>query len=131
MLRLLARQFPRAEFVGYDPNPDCAQEIAANCQVIADWQALSGRYDLLVWGAGDNFYRMMSNEGPLTLARNIVLLDSSPRTMAVNGRTFTAVAPEDGLCQSRAPVVITVSEASAAIIKAVHAHDPNRETILF
>lgn len=85
---------------------------------------------LLVWGSGDNFCRQMTNGGPLSLIETIVLLDKTPREISFGGQNYVSILPETGLRQCKAPVIVTVSEASASIVEQIHAIDPERHYLL-
>lgn len=93
----------------------------------AEFDKLDG---VLVWGAGDNFYRSMSNDGPLAELRNIVVLDRRPQEISVGDRKFITQEPESGIRRHPYPVIITVSENRGSIAEQVRLVDPER-TVLF
>jgi SAM-dependent methyltransferase len=104
-----------------------SQEQARAGEIIAP---LHTHDQLLVWGGGDNFCRQMTNGGPLSLIKNITLLDNTLRNISIGGRNYVSMPPETGLRQFAAPVIVTVSEASASIIRQIHAIDPERQYLL-
>jgi 2-polyprenyl-3-methyl-5-hydroxy-6-metoxy-1,4-benzoquinol methylase len=81
---------------------------------------------ILIWGAGDNFYRSMMNGGPLAGLCEIVVLDQRPQTLLIGNRTFTTENPVDGIRRYHAPVVITVSEGRKLLGEQVRKIDPKR-----
>jgi len=85
---------------------------------------------VLVWGAGDNFFRSAGNGGPLSDLRNMVLLDRSPREVTISDRTYRAMDPQAGLQKYPWPVVLTVSEGSKNLSRAITETDPGRRIIL-
>jgi len=101
---------------------------SANAREMAD--QLNAFGGILVWGGGDNFYRSISNGGPLSFANNIILLDRRSQDIAIGGRRFTSLSPEEGLRQFSFPVAVTVSEAGNAIASQVAQMDPGRKVFL-
>lgn len=81
---------------------------------------------VLVWGAGDNFYRSNQNGGPLSNLSNIVVLDKRPQVIALGDRKWTTETPAEGIRRYSWPVVITVSESRQAIREQVKEIDPSR-----
>lgn len=81
---------------------------------------------VLVWGAGDNFYRAMSNNGPLSQLQHIVVLDSRAQEITIENRKFTTASPAKGIQCNPWPVIITISANHQAISDQVHEIDPNR-----
>lgn len=92
--------------------------------------ALNGSGGVLVWGAGDNFYRSMTNGGPLSYADNIVLLDRRPQDIEINGKRLQSMNPEDGIRRLPYPVVVTVTESGRAIAEQIAKMDPARKVVL-
>lgn len=84
---------------------------------------------LLVWGAGDNFYRSVENEGPLSKLRNIVLLDRRSHEVTIGSRRYQAIDPQDGIRNHPWPVVVTVSEGRKEINRQVTDIDPCRRVV--
>ena len=82
---------------------------------------------VLVWGAGDNFYRSSENEGPLSDLPNIVVLDKRPQVIVIGDRRWITEIPAEGIRLYRWPVVITVSEGRKAICQHVKEIDPSRQ----
>ena len=93
--------------------------------LIAD--ALNAYNGILVWGCGDNFYRSMTNGGPLSRVKNMVLLDSKPQEFVIGENRYASIEPITGLCQFVFPVAVTVSEAGRAIVDQIRAIDPDRK----
>ncbi len=93
-------------------------------------KAVAGRFDdfegVLVWGAGDNFYRSVENDGPLSQLRNMIVLDRRPQEIALGGRRFATENPHDGIRRYPWPVVIAISEARKSISEQVNQIDPRR-----
>lgn len=85
---------------------------------------------VLVWGAGDNFYRSSQNGGPLSDLPNMVVLDTRPQVVVLDGRKWITETPAEGIRRYSWPVVITVSASSQAIREQVKEIDPSRQ-ILF
>ncbi len=82
---------------------------------------------VLVWGAGDNFYRSSENGGPLSNLRNMVVLDKRPQAITIGDRKWIMEIPAEGIRRYRWPVVITVSEGRKAIRQQVKDIDPSRQ----
>jgi 2-polyprenyl-3-methyl-5-hydroxy-6-metoxy-1,4-benzoquinol methylase len=82
---------------------------------------------VLVWGAGDNFYRSSENGGPLSDLPTIIVLDKRPQVITIGGRTWTTQIPAEGIRRSGWPVIITVSEGRQAISQQVKEIDPSRQ----
>ena len=83
----------------------------------------------MIWGIGDNFYRSTENGGPLSNLRNMMLLDRRPHEASVRGRLYQTVEPQDGIRNSRWPVVIAVSEGRKEIGCQVADIDANRRVL--
>lgn len=81
---------------------------------------------VLVWGAGDNFYRSSENGGPLSSLPNIIVLDRQPQVITVRGRRLTTEAPAEGIRRYPWPVVIAVSEGRKSISQQVKEIDVSR-----
>ena len=81
---------------------------------------------VLVWGAGDNFFRSTENEGPLTALQNMIVLDRRPQEIRVGGRTYVTEEPHVGIRKYSWPVVITVSEGRESIAAQVNEIDAER-----
>jgi hypothetical protein len=85
---------------------------------------------VLVWGAGDNFYRASENHGPLAVLANMVVLDKRTQTITIGSRKWTTEYPADAIRRYPWPVVITVSEGRNSLAQQVRDIDPSRQ-ILF
>lgn len=94
-----------------------AKELAKN---------LNGYEGVLVWGAGDNFYRSCENGGPLSALRNMIILDRRPQTISIAGKEYRTEDPHDGIRRYSWPVVITVSEGRESLCNQVKQIDPHR-----
>ena len=70
---------------------------------------------VLVWGAGDNFYRSSENSGPLSALRNMVILDRRPQRILLGNRHYQTLDPREGIQRYPWPIVVTVSEGRKAI----------------
>jgi 2-polyprenyl-3-methyl-5-hydroxy-6-metoxy-1,4-benzoquinol methylase len=81
---------------------------------------------VLVWGAGDNFFRSMGNGGPLSGLRNIVLLDRRAQKIAINGHVYSTLNPAEGIQSLSWPVIVTVSEARKSLVEQVKQIDSQR-----
>jgi 2-polyprenyl-3-methyl-5-hydroxy-6-metoxy-1,4-benzoquinol methylase len=81
---------------------------------------------VLVWGAGDNFYRSSENGGPLSSLPNMIVLDKLPQVITVGGRRLTTEAPVEGIRRYPWPVVIAVSEGRKSISQQVKEIDVSR-----
>ena len=104
-----------------------AQEKQKAAQITRE---LAGFPGVLVWGAGDNFFRSMENGGPLAGLNNIVVLDRRPFEISIGGRTLQTVdphAPHAGVRAHDWPVVVTVSEGRHAIAQQVEELAPGRQ----
>ncbi len=92
--------------------------------------AVLGTFEgVLVWGAGDNFYRSVGNGGPLSSLRNMVLLDRRPHEVILGNHRYQTIDPQDGIRNSPWPVVVTVSEGRKQISRQVTDIDPGRRII--
>jgi 2-polyprenyl-3-methyl-5-hydroxy-6-metoxy-1,4-benzoquinol methylase len=85
---------------------------------------------VLVWGAGDNFYRSVGNDGPLSSLRQLVLLDSRSLEIVIGNTSYRTMIPQDGIRKHDWPVVITVSEGRKDISHQVADIDPGRRIFL-
>jgi hypothetical protein len=81
---------------------------------------------VLIWGAGDNFYRSIENGGPLSGLRNFVVLDRSPREIVIGNRSFTPELPEEAIRRIPWPVIVTVSVDRNSIKEQIAGIDPLR-----
>ncbi len=81
---------------------------------------------VLVWGAGDNFFRSMGNGGPLSLLGNIIVLDRRPKEISIGDRVYTTEDPTEGILHYPWPVVITVSERRKSLCEQVREIDSDR-----
>jgi len=82
---------------------------------------------VLVWGAGDNFYRSSENGGPLSNLPNLIVLDKRPQGIRIGDRKWQTEIPAEGIPRYPWPVVITVSEGRKAISTQVKEIDPSRQ----
>ena len=90
-------------------------------------QNSSNEYEgVLVWGAGDNFFRSIENGGPLSGLRNMVVLDRCSQKISIGGETYFTEDPKDGIRRLSWPVVISVSERRKDLKEYVRRIDPNR-----
>ena len=93
-------------------------------------KAVAGQFDtfdgILVWGAGDNFFRSVENGGPLSGARDMVVLDRRPLEISIGDRKYKTVDPQEGIRRLSWPVVVTVSEARKSISDQIIQIDPGR-----
>jgi hypothetical protein len=93
-------------------------------------QELKMHAGVLVWGAGDNFYRSVENEGPLCNLPNVVVLDSRPQVVRIGDKTWSTEIPSQGIRRYDWPVVITVSIGRGSITQQVKQIDPTRQVFL-
>lgn len=100
-----------------------SQEKERARKVAAQFDAYEG---VLVWGAGDNFYRSVENDGPLSRLPNMVVLDRRPQEISIGDRKYTTREPQSGIRLHPWPVVVTVSEARKSIGEQVTNVDPGR-----
>lgn len=93
-------------------------------------RALADQFDacegVLVWGAGDNFYRSSENSGPLSALRNMVILDRRPQRILLGNRHYHTLDPREGIQRYPWPIVVTVSEGRKAIGEQIQKIDPHR-----
>ncbi len=82
---------------------------------------------LLVWGAGDNFFRALGNHGPLAGLDQLVVLDSRVQTIESCGRQFDCLQPLEGIRKYPWPVAIAVSEGKGSIHEQVKQIDLGRK----
>jgi 2-polyprenyl-3-methyl-5-hydroxy-6-metoxy-1,4-benzoquinol methylase len=82
--------------------------------------------NVLVWGAGDNFFRSTENGGPLSDLRNMIVLDRRPQEITVGDRKYLTENPQVSIRRHPWPVVITVSEGRKSISEQVSQIDPTR-----
>ncbi len=83
---------------------------------------------VLVWGAGDNFFRSIENGGPLSGLSNMVVLDRRPQNIVIGNQKWTTEDPEQGIRRYPWPVVITVSAGRQSIREQVERIDSSRAT---
>jgi len=89
--------------------------------------ATLGTFDgVLVWGAGDNFYRSLGNGGPLENLENMVILDRQARQVKIKDRVYQTMDPEAGIREHSWPVVVTISEGRKDIGRKIHEIDAAR-----
>lgn len=81
---------------------------------------------VLVWGAGDNFFRSSENGGPLCDMENLVIMDRNPRRIQIGSREYIALDPMEGMRRYQWPVVIAISAYRDAIRDQVRQLDPER-----
>jgi hypothetical protein len=93
-------------------------------------KAVAGQFDahegVLVWGAGDNFFRSMENDGPLSQLNNMIVLDRRPQEIVIGEQKYTTENPHDGIRRHEWPVVITISDGRKSISEQVKQIDPAR-----
>jgi 2-polyprenyl-3-methyl-5-hydroxy-6-metoxy-1,4-benzoquinol methylase len=82
---------------------------------------------LLVWGAGDNFFRSIENDGPLSNLSSIVVLDQHPQTINIGSRRWETQNPAASIRRYQWPVVITVSEGRKNLARQIQEIDPSRQ----
>jgi SAM-dependent methyltransferase len=96
-------------------------------------RAIAGQFstleDVLVWGAGDNFYRSVENGGPLSGLRSMVVLDRRQHEVAIGYRKYQTIDPQDGIRNYPWPVVVTVSEGRKEISRQITDIDPGRRVL--
>jgi hypothetical protein len=100
-----------------------AQERLRAKAVSAEFNHFEG---VLVWGAGDNFFRSSENGGPLSGLPNMIVLDRRPQEIRVGGRKYSTENPQDSIRRYPWPVVVTVSEGRKSISDQVTQIDPLR-----
>jgi hypothetical protein len=103
------------------------QEKERSRAVAALLEAFEG---VLVWGAGDNFYRSVENGGPLSSLRHIVLLDRRHYEVTIGNWSCQTIDPRTGIRNHPWPVVVTVSEGRKEISRQVTDIDPDRRILL-
>jgi 2-polyprenyl-3-methyl-5-hydroxy-6-metoxy-1,4-benzoquinol methylase len=82
---------------------------------------------LLVWGAGDNFYRSSENGGPLSDLPNVVVLDTRPQVVTIGPRRWMTEVPADAIRRYSWPVVVTISGGRKTIEQQVKKIDSSRQ----
>lgn len=88
---------------------------------------LASHKGVLVYGAGDNFFRSLENNGPLSnVDKIVVLVDGGPYEISFRGEISTTMDPLDGLARYDWPLVMTISGSRDAIMRRVQAMDPDR-----
>ena len=111
---------------------DCAMRYIAQEQ--QRWKAPNEQFrtfdGVLIWGAGDNFYRSIENGGPLSGLTNMVVLDSRPQLVTVGAQSWKTEIPAEGIQRYPWPVVITVSIGRGSITRQVKQIDPSRPVFL-
>jgi SAM-dependent methyltransferase len=100
-----------------------AQEKLRAKSVSAEFNNCEG---ILVWGAGDNFFRSTENGGPLSNLPNMIVLDRRPQEIKIGNRMFSTENPEESIQRHSWPVVVTVSEGRKSIGEQVTQIDPSR-----
>jgi hypothetical protein len=116
------------------PSPDLLARIKLYLQQEREKATRLGRdlasFDgILVWGAGDNFYRSIGNDGPLANLRNFVVLDRRPGVVEAGKGPVQTMDPETAIRKFAWPVVVTVSEDRAAIAQQISLIAPTRRVI--
>ena len=86
---------------------------------------LNGYEGVLVWGAGDNFYRSSENSGPLSGLSNMIVLDRRPQEYGAR-QIIETVNPQEGIRCFPWPVAVTVSEGRESISERIAQIDPFR-----
>jgi hypothetical protein len=99
------------------------QEKTRARRIGAQLQTFEG---VLVWGAGDNFFRSIDNSGPLSSLRNFVLLDRRTHEVMIGERKYQTTEPQNGIRSYDWPVVVTVSEGRKTISRQIGEIDPDR-----
>jgi hypothetical protein len=99
------------------------QEKQRAVKVAGQFDACEG---ILVWGAGDNFYRSTENGGPFSCLRNMVVLDRRPQEIMIGSQKYIAEYPQEGIRRYQWPVVVTVSDGRKSISEQVSQIDPLR-----
>ena len=99
------------------------REKARARKIASDLELFKG---VLVWGAGDNFFRSSENCGPLSRLRNFVLLDRRPHEVTIDDQRYETMEPQTGIRTYDWPVVVTVSEGRKAISQQIGEIDPDR-----
>jgi 2-polyprenyl-3-methyl-5-hydroxy-6-metoxy-1,4-benzoquinol methylase len=100
-----------------------AKEKARAKTVSAEFENYEG---VLVWGAGDNFFRSIENGGPLYKLPNMIVLDRRPQEITIGNRKFATENPQESIQRYPWPVVVTVSEGRKSIGDQVTQIDPSR-----
>jgi len=90
---------------------------------------LAGFEGVLVWGAGDNFYRSAGNGGPLGDLRNMVILDRRSCEVVAGEQTYRTMDPLSGIRGYGWPVIVTVSEGRSEISRQIADIDPDRRVL--
>lgn len=85
---------------------------------------------ILVWGAGDNFFRSIENDGPLCDVPNMIVLDSRPQVIRIGSKTWKTEIPAVGIRRYSWPVVVTVSIGRGSITEQVKEIDSSRRVFL-
>lgn len=81
----------------------------------------------LVWGTGDNFYRSMSNDGPLSRLQAATFVDRSRRDVVIEGKSYPTMDPLQSIRMHPWPVIITISEERKAFAAMIHNIDATRQ----
>ncbi|MGB6973076.1 MAG: class I SAM-dependent methyltransferase [Terracidiphilus sp.] len=100
-----------------------SQEQKRASEVARQFKVFEG---ILVWGAGDNFFRSIENGGPLSGLPNMVLLDRRSLEITIGDRIYATEEPTKGIRHYPWPVVITVSEGRRSISEQVSRIDSGR-----
>jgi 2-polyprenyl-3-methyl-5-hydroxy-6-metoxy-1,4-benzoquinol methylase len=85
---------------------------------------------VLVWGAGDNFYRSTENGGPLSNLHNIIVLDRKQQRIVIGDRSYQTTDPQEGIRSYPWPVAVTVSEGRSNMSRLIAELDPNRRVFM-
>lgn len=81
---------------------------------------------LLIWGTGDNFYRSLQHNGPLSELKRLALLDRREQEIMIAGETYRTIDPQTGIRRQPWPVVVTISEGRASLQAQIAEIDPER-----
>lgn len=90
-------------------------------------KTLSQFEEIMIWGAGDNFYRSLGNEGPISAIGKFILLDRNPQSLQIGDAVVDTVDPEAALRRYPWPVVVMVSQGKQAIAEQIARIDPHRQ----
>lgn len=84
---------------------------------------------VLVWGAGDNFYRSIANGGPLENLQQMIILDRQTREVKIKNGVYKTMNPEMGIREYPWPVVVTISEGRKDIHRKINEIDAARRVV--
>lgn len=115
-------------------SPDVLDSVRAyvrgeKARAMALSEQLSAFDGVLVWGAGDNFYRSAGNGGPLSSLRKMTVMDRRQHEIVVGDRPYQTVEPTSAIRGSDWPVVVTISEARREIARQIKDIDPGRHIV--